>query len=396
MRAAGQCLIRYRPTGDDVARTAGLARIVGDGDVAFTNLEVAMAPCSGSVRMRPSGSHVAGEGVLHTLAQWGFDTVSLANNHVGDLGPSGAREARRAAARRGWLAAGVGDGRVAALSAVAGGAGIALVAVSAGFAPLPGAAVDPDGALPGRSGVATLRVRRRITADPERFAALRALVESTGHARRVERERLSGRMDRSGALDVYGVVVERGAVCAELDEAVPEDVAELLASVGAAADAGNRVLVSIHNHAWAPDWSAVPTWLRGVARSCVDVGACMVLCHGVPVMSGMEVYRGRLCCFGLGNFVFHTHRTGGYPQAEVWRSVVVAADCDPDGSVQRVELRPVALSRVSLDDGEEAGGFPGPAGPADCEAALAWVDSRSRPFGCRVRQTARGAAELEW
>jgi len=42
--------------------------------------------------------------------------------------------------------------------------------------------------------------------------------------------------------------------------------------------------------------------LRAFARAMIDAGADLVIGHGPHVMRGMEVYRGRLIAYSLGNF----------------------------------------------------------------------------------------------
>jgi poly-gamma-glutamate capsule biosynthesis protein CapA/YwtB (metallophosphatase superfamily) len=84
----------------------------------------------------------------------------------------------------------------------------------------------------------------------------------------------------------------------------------LVASAAADAD---LVLVSVHGGAEGRDHEHVPVGgetflgedrgdLRAFARTVVEAGADLVLGHGPHVVRGMEVIRGRLVAYSLGNF----------------------------------------------------------------------------------------------
>ncbi len=64
----------------------------------------------------------------------------------------------------------------------------------------------------------------------------------------------------------------------------------------------DHVVVSFH---WGEELASQPKdYQRLLARKAIDCGADVVLGHHAHVLQGLELYRGRLIAYGLGNFVF--------------------------------------------------------------------------------------------
>jgi len=54
------------------------------------------------------------------------------------------------------------------------------------------------------------------------------------------------------------------------------------------------VIVYQHSHYWdRGDWRRTPEWQKRWARRCIDAGATAFVGHGVPLLHGLEIYRGR-------------------------------------------------------------------------------------------------------
>ena len=90
------------------------------------------------------------------------------------------------------------------------------------------------------------------------------------------------------------------------------------------------------------------------AHAVVDAGADLVLGSGPHVLRGIEVYRGRLIAFSLGNFVgYHTLATTGALGA----SAVLRVRLSEDGSFARGSLIPIRLdaSGTPRPDSSSAG-----------------------------------------
>jgi poly-gamma-glutamate capsule biosynthesis protein CapA/YwtB (metallophosphatase superfamily) len=111
------------------------------------------------------------------------------------------------------------------------------------------------------------------------------------------------------------------------------------------------VIVTFHGGAEGSDKTHVPQGseyflgenrgdLRRFSRAVIDAGADIVIGHGPHVLRGMEVYKGRLIAYSLGNF-------GGYEvfglNSVTATSMVLQATLAPDGRLQRARIRPTQL-----------------------------------------------------
>jgi hypothetical protein len=127
------------------------------------------------------------------------------------------------------------------------------------------------------------------------------------------------------------------------------DLAGARRVVAALAAENDLVVVSFHGGAEGAAYQHVPPGdeeflgedrgdLRAFARAVVDAGACLVLGHGPHVVRGMEVYRGRLVAYSLGNFAtFGSFNLSG-PNG---LSLVLQVRLGPDGAFLGGRVRPV-------------------------------------------------------
>lgn len=81
------------------------------------------------------------------------------------------------------------------------------------------------------------------------------------------------------------------------------------------------------------------------SHAMVDAGADLVLGHGPHVLRGMEVYRGRMIAYSLGNFsAWHGFNLRG----PLGVSTVLAVTLAPNGVVTEATLHPVVLERPGI------------------------------------------------
>jgi hypothetical protein len=128
------------------------------------------------------------------------------------------------------------------------------------------------------------------------------------------------------------------------------EAARIVAQAKAGAD---LVVVSFHGGAEGATRQRVPHGkeeflgedrgdLRAFARVVVDAGADLVLGHGPHVMRGMEVYRGRLVAYSLGNFATY----GGFNlSGPNGLAVILEARLAPDGTFLGGRLHPARQER---------------------------------------------------
>ena len=301
--ALGQALIEHAFTPVDWPGMTGLARVLSQHDVVFTNLEsVIDGPRAGTPTRELLTLHKARPAVLETLKSVGVNLVATSNNHAFDLGSGGILDTLDALAAARLPAAGTGRDLAQAATHASVGE-VALVAFASGKI------------RPGRAATATGPGVNEVRLGPDRTPAL-------------------------------------------------DDQSRILTAIRAAKVGHRHVLVYHHNHEWESDPSRVPDWQRRLAHACAGAGASAFIGHGVPFLQGYEWVEGTPCLYGLGNFFFQTEKGPGAYPPESWESVIADITFRPDGPA-RLRLVPIVLNETGLGGRDDLAtrGAPALAGP---------------------------------
>ncbi len=261
-------------------------------DVLFANLE---GPYADDPRPVPSAlSWMSSPAAnLDVYAQAGFDVMSLANNHILDVGYDAMLENRARLRSQGVRTCGAGDclddARRPAI-VEAGGLRVAFLAYASVFPVGYAARSDSPGLVPMRA----YNVWRE--ANP------------TLHAPGV----------RPFARTVP-------------DEA---DLAALADDIRRAHEVADLVITSFH---WGDFWRPLHLTDHEIrtARYCIDQGAAMVVGHHHHTLRGMEWYKGKPIMYGLGHFVFDVRLE--WDEDDFKRKTVEA---DPGGYVEQGDFIP--------------------------------------------------------
>lgn len=113
-----------------------------------------------------------------------------------------------------------------------------------------------------------------------------------------------------------------------------------IADIKQARTLADYVIVSFH---WSNELRFYPSpYQKAYARQCIDAGADMVLGHHPHVLQGLEVYKGRLIAYSLGNFAF------GSLSRKCRDSIILAVDYDAAG-LNRAVLYPVNVNNYEVD-----------------------------------------------
>jgi poly-gamma-glutamate synthesis protein (capsule biosynthesis protein) len=328
-------------------------------DIAFTNFESSIYGRHAGWPLKGSYFGCSEPVVLDALQAIGFNALALANNHAFDLGPSGILSTLEEVGARGFLHAGIGIDKAAALrpgTGVLGGRDFALVAMDAGPGPATMYADDARGGRPARPGVNRLDVARVFEVDPHSFRTLEG-IQATFQSSVLERANYSQPHDppllRDAAdIDFWGTTFRRSHAPHRriiVDEA---SAGEQLDAIALAAAHGAFVIAYLHHHHWEPDWREVPEWVRVFAHRCIDAGARAFVSHGAPVLQPIEIHAGAPLFYGLGNFFFHLEEgKSEWSPPEVWKSVVASCVFNSEGQLQSIDLLPVVLGgEAGLDD----------------------------------------------
>ena len=374
----GQSLIK-----EDVLRYAEpafreVAALVRASDFAFTGYEGTIRGAHGGWPMKSTFLHASEPAVIDSLKALGFNLLSLSNNHAFDLGPNGVLSTLEAARASGFAHGGIGETLTDATRAgIARGdsATLALVAMDAGPQGEHVYAMDATERMPARPGSNRLRINTTIAMREEALAMLRGLSEELGHEEaKAADSKVGFRQTPGQGYEFFGLRFEAADKPEHRRSPDPGDVERNLRAIESAAKQSDRVIVYIHHHQWEPRWEEVPRWFQRFARDCVDAGAGAVVSHGVPMLQGIEVYKGAPLLYGLGNFIFHTYQPAKYTDERIWQSVVAKAFFG-DGGLDRIELHPIAIK----------GRVPHLVRGGEGEKILRRLASMSEAFGTRIR-----------
>ncbi|MGD0131844.1 MAG: CapA family protein [Bryobacteraceae bacterium] len=316
------------------------------GDVIFTNFETTI------VDEKKGQSHMDGRFLsppeaLDALQSFGFNLVSLSNNHAFDLKLPGIENTLQEAKRLNLAHAGTGntiDEAVAPGLLHTSKGTVALVAMASGLIDAGGAATAT------RPGVDELRV--------------------------------------------------------EGNKPNEEDTQRILQSIRNAKKQADLVIVYEHNHVFdkpfrtimleeLPERLGPPDWLKKWTHAEVDAGADIIVMHGAPLLHGVEIYHGRPIFFDLGNFIFQAPPMDILLDEPInWESVVAYVEFRGK-NLQSVKFQPVAQNKIGQGQADthdehtnnlflQTRGLPTPATGEQAHYILERLADLSRPFGTTV------------
>jgi poly-gamma-glutamate capsule biosynthesis protein CapA/YwtB (metallophosphatase superfamily) len=332
------------------------------GDVRFTNLEGAVAEKGESVQ--EGRGFLTPPEALDALTTFGFNLLSLADNHAFDMKVTGIQNTIREANSRSIVHAGTGNNLAEAAAPAylrTPKVTIALIASSSGLI-APGGSATAD-----RPGVNELR----IEAGDKQNEATEDLPSAPGNTPN------------------------------------PEDSQRILQSIRDARQHADLVIVYQHNHVFAnhsfatiftegmPERLAPNDWLKKWTHAEVDAGADIVVMHGAPLLHGVEIYKGRPIFYDLGNFIYNVPPVLTYIDEPInWESVVAFVQFQGN-KLQSISLRPIVLNNIGngqpdVHDGRtnneflDTRGLPAPATGARAGYILQRLADASKPFGTTV------------
>jgi poly-gamma-glutamate capsule biosynthesis protein CapA/YwtB (metallophosphatase superfamily) len=316
------------------------------GDVIFTNFETTI------VDEKKGQSHMDGRFLsppeaLDALQSFGFNLVSLSNNHAFDLKLAGIENTLQEAKRLNLAHAGTGntiDEAVAPGLLHTSKGTVALVAMASGLIDAGGAATAT------RPGVDELRV--------------------------------------------------------EGNKPNEEDTQRILQSIRNAKKQADLVIVYEHNHVFdkpfrtimleeLPERLGPPDWLKKWTHAEIDAGADIIVMHGAPLLHGVEIYHGRPIFFDLGNFIFQAPPMDILLDEPInWESVVAYVEFRGK-NLQSVKFQPVAQNKIGQGQADthdehtnnlflQTRGLPTPATGEQAHYILERLADLSRPFGTMV------------
>jgi poly-gamma-glutamate synthesis protein (capsule biosynthesis protein) len=415
---------------------AKLIELIKDVDVAFTNLEVLPNDFRGYPAVESGGTHLATHhGVLDDLVDMGFNLFSCANNHALDYSIEGLLATIEVLEQKEVAYAGVGrtlaQARMPVYLDYEGGS-VAMVSCSSTFAKGQSAGEQrPE--VQGRPGLNPLRFGTTYEVTGEQLETLHEIFSTLGLEQQwrewiqlgfafpPEDPRIFPFVDTNlrsaGLLNARFRAADRPAVKTTPNVQDMEEIAKWTREARARADI---VLVSLHAHEQDATIEDPAEFVRTFAHRIVDEGANIVVGHGPHLLRGVEIYRGSVIFYSLGNFIAqnelvhklpadsyeyfrvdssktpgelfqirHQNDQKGFPaDKRFWQTIVPVCDFE-NGRLRRIEIVPVSLDhgqsvhrrgRPRLAEGEEAGEI------------LARLARLSETFGTKVRHEGKSKA----
>lgn len=351
LAVSGQALIKADPRkywGDPYGT---IRPIVETADIGFTNFEMAVNPAGNGCNLpddyvsvigqarrieeslqpgNTSWPHAVEADVMEFLASMNFNLMSLANNHIWDLGSCGVRATIEAANRHGVTHAGAGD------------------------------------TLQSATAPAVLTVRgQRI-----------ALVASTtGHD---ERDLLIG--DVNGVWTGHQEDWDRNIAAVEQ----AADMADFVICYqhfqidGDEFDGMKAGEATKHGHIKVDD---VAEWQDAFARATIDAGAAIYIGHGHRGFDGVEIYRGRPLFRQFGGFAYQGLQPVGSYEGEFAFWGLLGVLKIEDGLVTSMEFVPLEM--------DEGGSYEGTCGDIEFYSKRGFAEVADRPVAAEILERFR-------
>ncbi|HYM36943.1 MAG TPA: CapA family protein [Nitrospiraceae bacterium] len=341
----GQSMIRSDIRAHAPAAVPVIASLL-KGDVVFTNFETTILDVTKGQSPK-DGRFLSPPETLESLKSFGFNLLSLSNNHAWDLKVAGIQNTLAQVKRLNLAHAGTGNTiqEAAAPGYLRTPKGtVALIGIASGLIEEGGAAT------PNRPGVNELRV--------------------------------------------------------EGNKPNPQDTQRILQSIRDARKQADIVIVYEHNHVFdkpfrtimleeLPERLGPPDWLKKWTHAEVDAGADIIVMHGAPLLHGVEIYRDRPIFYDLGNFIFQAPPTELLlDEPIVWESVVAYVDFQGK-KLQSITFRPIWQNKIGEGQPDphdehtnnlflQTRGLPAPATGEQARYILERLADLSRPFGTRI------------
>ncbi|MFB6346880.1 MAG: CapA family protein [bacterium] len=308
MVATGDIMLARPPlTVSNPDEPNSIQSLLSDADIALANLENVLVDATtfdGHPKPNPDGAWLVGHpSTAETLRAAGFDILSLANNHAGDLGFNGLKKTADHLKQSGLKHSGTGQNLTEARSPAVfekGKMDVAMISATVSF-PDRARAKNAPGNLSqswSHPGVFGLRVKRFLHLGKSRFEGLKTYLKS--HPLRQNFRNSKSR----NVLNIFGVHFREGTQKKYSYQPNANDLRIFMKSIKQADRNHDLVIVSLHAHQ-PGNWSDKPAdFIRTVAHRAVEAGADKVFGHGPHRLRGIEIYQSSPILYSLGNFAF--------------------------------------------------------------------------------------------
>lgn len=435
--AAGDIIEMHPISGSSDPALQSVLSVIRGADVSFGNMESNMIDPLKYVG--PISDHTGTNDVAADVKSMGFKIVNRANNHATDMGIEGMNSTDHWLEEAGIPYAGVGknldEARAARFVQTPKGR-VALVGIFSTTS-TPGSPFrsgsSPDSAAGqaatygigdalGLPGVNALHITQHQILSQDAIDQLRKIRDDAARNRAdaVQNPTPNPQPNRQTTepqdeINFFGNWFKAGSQPGRLSYTMdPDDLRDILKSIRSGKEYSDFMIVTIHTHEGGefPSDHYPTDFLIDLAHRAIDNGADAFVGHGVHVLRGVEIYKGKPIFYGLNSFVYGLEegvigygryraakvdpltseetdgelnlksweRAGPGPTQENLESIVAESRYD-NGRLTEVRLHPVDLG---YEEPISQKGIPRTPSPEVAQRILKEMQTISKPYGTDI------------
>ncbi|PIE93571.1 capsule biosynthesis protein [Bacillus fungorum] len=291
-----------------------LSELIQQHDVKLTNLETTIRKDEGFPAAQSGGTWAyASPNVLNTLSSYGFNSISLANNHILDYSYEGLAATEKYVNEAGFIYCGAGHNLYEAskpkyLETINGR--IALIGVTSTFHES-WIAGEQRIDCKGRPGINPLRYDVVHKIHNNKMKILKEIANITEINAEINIAVKNGNLINIIPDDYFPfgeydfITINNEEEEGSITKCHTTDISRIYKSISEASRQSDYVILNVHSHEMKGESENKPAdFLVEFGKGCIDQGAHAIICHGPHIIRGIEIYKNRPILYGLGNFIF--------------------------------------------------------------------------------------------
>ena len=285
-----------------------IKNLISTHDACFGNLETTVHDNEGYPSAFPGGGYaMANPSVLDDLKGFGFNVLSIANNHALDYCHKGLEATIRNLKEAGITYVGAGRNLVEAsipkyVECREGR--VAFIGVTSSYHDTD-AAGPQGGIVSGRPGINPLRRIEYYEVTEENYQALSKVAEETGMNDGYKWAIANGYRQESEELFLREMKFVKGSCNRMVNHPLPADIERVTNAILEARIQSDCVVVSFHSHQMNGSADKPAEFIVEFCHACIDAGANVIFGHGSHELRGLEIYKNAPIFYGLNEFILH-------------------------------------------------------------------------------------------